>query len=68
MGIAVLRTIAEWGRRIFYGYFGEGVLFTSFPGNVITLDYRWLSWGVVSLPEGKSRGLGLAQLRAKYRL
>ena len=30
--------------------------------------YRWFSWGVASLPEGKDRGLCLAQLRAKYRL
>ena len=30
--------------------------------------YRWFSWGVASLPEGKSRGLGLVQLCAKYRL
>ena len=30
--------------------------------------YRWFSWGVASLPEGKSRCLGLVQLRAKYRL
>ena len=27
-----------------------------------------VSGGVASLPEGKSRGLGLVQLRAKYRL
>jgi len=30
--------------------------------------YRWFSWGVASLPEGKSRGLCLALLCAKYRL
>ena len=32
------------------------------------MRYRWVSWGVVSLPEGKSRGLCLVQLCAKYRL
>ena len=30
--------------------------------------YKWFSWGVASLPEGKSRGLCLVQLCAKYRL
>ena len=30
--------------------------------------YRWFSWGVVSLPEGKSRGPCLVQLCAKHRL
>ena len=39
MGIAVLRTIPGWGRRIFYGYFDEGVLFTSNLQDVVTLDY-----------------------------
>ena len=29
---------------------------------------RWFSCGVASLPEGKSRGLCLVQLCAKYRL
>ena len=29
---------------------------------------RWFSWGVASLPEGKSRGLCLVQLSAKHRL
>ena len=33
-----------------------------------TLLYRWFSWGVASLLEGKSRGLGFVQLCAKYRL
>ena len=31
-------------------------------------QYRWFLWGVVSLPEGKSRGLHLVQLCAKYKL
>ena len=30
--------------------------------------YRWFSWGVASLPEGKSWGLYLVQLCANYRL
>ena len=30
--------------------------------------YRWFSWGVASLPEGKSRHLCLAKLCTKYRL
>ena len=30
--------------------------------------YRWFSWGVASLPEGKSQGLCLVQLCAEYRL
>ena len=29
---------------------------------------RWFSWCVASHPEGKSRGLCLVQLCAKYRL
>ena len=29
--------------------------------------YRWFTWGVASLLEGKSRGLCLVQLCAKYR-
>ena len=32
------------------------------------MRYRWVSWSVDSLPEGKSRGLCLVQLCAKYRL
>ena len=32
------------------------------------LLYRLFSWGVASLPEGKSQGLCLVQLCAKYRL
>ena len=34
----------------------------------LCVHIRWFSWGVVSLPEGKSRGLCLVQLCAKYRL
>ena len=34
------------------------------PGSML---YRWFSWGVVSLPEGKSRGMCLVQC-ARYRL
>ena len=30
-------------------------------------SYRWFSWGVASLPEGKSRDLYLAQVCAEYR-
>ena len=30
--------------------------------------YRWFSWGMASLQEGKSQGLYLVQLCAKYRL
>ena len=29
--------------------------------------YRWFSWGVASLPEGKGQGVHLVQLCAKYR-
>ena len=29
--------------------------------------YRWFSWGMASLPEGKSRGMYSVQLCAKYR-
>ena len=32
------------------------------------LQYRWFSWGVASLPEGKSQCLCLVQLCPKYRL
>ena len=35
------------------------------PGQVYM--YRWFSWGVASLLEGKSWGLCLVQLYAKYR-
>ena len=31
-------------------------------------SYKWFSGGVASLPEGKSRFLGLVQLRTEYRL
>ena len=30
--------------------------------------YKWFPWGVTSLSEGKSQGLCLVQLCAKYRL
>ena len=30
--------------------------------------YKWFSWGVASLLKGKSQGLCLVQLCAKYRL
>ena len=30
--------------------------------------YRWFSWGVASLPEGKSQHLCLVKLCTKYRL
>ena len=32
--------------------------------STLSLRYRWFSWGVASLPEGKSRGLCLAHLCA----
>ena len=34
----------------------------------LSCAYRWFSWGVASLPEGKSQGLCLAQLCTIYRL
>ena len=40
----------------------------TFPETCCTCVYRWFLWGVASLPEGKSRGLCLVQLCAKYRL
>ena len=43
--------------------------FTELHGLIpVTRSYRWFSWGVASLPEGKSRALCLAQLCTKYRL
>ena len=42
---------------------GVGVL-----ADLRMLAARWISWGMASLPEGKSRGLCLAQLCAKYGL
>ena len=41
-------------------------IFRGSPG--VHTGTRWFSWGVASLPEGKSRCLGLVQLRRKYRL
>ena len=35
---------------------------------ILETNYRWFSWSVASLPEGKSRGLCLVHLCAKYRL
>ena len=34
----------------------------------LKIQYRWFSWGVASLPEGKSWCLCLAQLCTNYRL
>ena len=35
-----------------------------FDQNSVCMQYRWFSWGVASLPEGKSRSLCLAHLCA----
>ena len=43
-------------------------LHSSSPFLVPPPVYEWFSWGVASLQEGKSRGLCLVQLCAKYRL
>ena len=47
----------QWNTLLFHSTCGFMML-------LVLLLYRWLSWGVASLPEGKSRGLCLAHLCA----
>ena len=51
-----------------YRAFGERNTPHATVSHNLNLAYRWFSWNVASLPEGKSRGLCLAQLCTKYRL
>ena len=55
---------------VYYSSFGTGAwtINTLLLYCCTEVENGWFSWGVASLPEGKSWGLCLVQLWAKYKL